>query len=229
MHGPGAGDAALVCDCSNRMRPPRCSPRASQSSVCELGEAEHLAQQRLAAGGVGDQGAHAPRSPGGRTRAGTSRLSGRSAARRGGRTPPSSWRMPSGSANSSRPGSRCGRRLPSPLSRSCQKSSASSEATRWTMREIIPAPARPGAAPGVLEERDVGAGRAVLVGVEEVVDAGVVLVDRLLDQPQAEHAGVEVDVAARVAGDQGDVVDAVDRIHGVRCSSLAPPVVGLAC
>ena len=66
---------------------------------------------------------------------------------------------------------------------------------------------------GVLEERDVGAGGAVLVGVEEVVDAGVVLVDGLLDQPQAQHARVEVDVAGRVAGDQGDVVDAVDRIH----------------
>ena len=54
----------------------------------------------------------------------------------------------------------------------------------------------------VLEERDVGARRALLVGVEEVVDARVVLVDGLLDEPEAEHAHVEVDVLARVPGDQ---------------------------
>ena len=38
----------------------------------------------------------------------------------------------------------------------------------------------------VLEERDVRAGRASLIGVEEVVDGRVVLVDGLLDQPQPE-------------------------------------------
>ncbi len=81
------------------------------------------------------------------------------------------------------------------------------------MREIMPGAGAAGLRAGVLEERDVRAGRAVLVGVEEVVDARVVLVDRLLDQPQTEHARVEVDVAASVAGDQGDVVDAVDRAH----------------
>ena len=37
---------------------------------------------------------------------------------------------------------------------------------------------------GELEEGEVGAGAALLVGVEEVVDARLVLVDRLLDQPQ---------------------------------------------
>ena len=47
----------------------------------------------------------------------------------------------------------------------------------------------------VLEEGDVGAGVALLVRVEEVVDGRVVLVDRLLHQPQAERARVVVDVA----------------------------------
>ena len=61
----------------------------------------------------------------------------------------------------------------------------------------------------VLEEGQVGAGVPLLVRVEEVVDGRVVLVDRLLDQPQAENAGVEVDIPRRVAGDAGDVVDAV--------------------
>ena len=53
-------------------------------------------------------------------------------------------------------------------------------------------------------------GLAALVGVEQVVDGRVVLVDRLLDDPEAEHAHVEVDVPRRVAGDAGDVVDALE-------------------
>ena len=78
----------------------------------------------------------------------------------------------------------------------------------------------PGARPAaprarVLEEGDVGARAALLVGVEEVVDGRVVLVDRLLDQPQAEHARVEVDVPRRVARDQRDVVDALERMSVV--------------
>src|SRR5579884_226170 len=66
----------------------------------------------------------------------------------------------------------------------------------------------------VLEEREVGARPGVLVAVEEVVDAGVVLVDGLGGQPQAEHAGVEVEIAPRVAGDGADVVDAFE-LHGL--------------
>ena len=68
-----------------------------------------------------------------------------------------------------------------------------------------------------LEEGDVGAGAALLVGIEEVVDARLVLVDGLLDHPQAERAGVEVDVALRVAGDRGDVVDSLE-LHVVSCA-----------
>ena len=59
----------------------------------------------------------------------------------------------------------------------------------------------------VLEERDVGAGAAVLVGVEQVVDGRVVLVHRLLHEPQPERARVELDVRRRVARDARDVVD----------------------
>jgi hypothetical protein len=62
----------------------------------------------------------------------------------------------------------------------------------------------------VLEEGQIAAGAALLVGVEEVVDGRVVLVDGLLDEPQAEHADVEVDVAWGVSGDAGDVVDALE-------------------
>jgi hypothetical protein len=62
----------------------------------------------------------------------------------------------------------------------------------------------------VLEEGQVGARRALLVGVEEVVDGRVVLVDGLLDEPQPEDPDVELDVRGRVARDRGDVVDAFE-------------------
>nr|WP_230316130.1 hypothetical protein [Conexibacter sp. W3-3-2] len=67
---------------------------------------------------------------------------------------------------------------------------------------------------GVLEERHVAAGPAVLGGVEEMVDGRVVLVDGLGDEPQAEDARVEVDVPGGVTGDGADVVDALE-LHGV--------------
>ena len=70
---------------------------------------------------------------------------------------------------------------------------------------------RPGAGPPhrqarVLEEREVRARVPGLVGVEEVVDGRVVLVDRLLHHPQAENARIEVDVRLRLSGDRGDVM-----------------------
>ena len=83
------------------------------------------------------------------------------------------------------------------------------EPTRQTTVCTMPLPARPFAAPGILEERDVGARVALLVGVEEVVDGRVVLVDGLLHEPQPQHAGVVLDVLRRVARDAGDVMDSL--------------------
>ena len=65
----------------------------------------------------------------------------------------------------------------------------------------------------VFEEGDVGARVALLVGVEEVVDGRVVLVDRLLHHAQAQHSRVEVDVSRRVPSDRRDVVDSFE-LHG---------------
>ena len=56
-------------------------------------------------------------------------------------------------------------------------------------------PARRGMLPR--EEGQDRAGPARLVAVIEVVGAGIVEVDGLLDEPKAERAGVEVEVAAR--------------------------------
>ncbi len=61
--------------------------------------------------------------------------------------------------------------------------------------------------PRILEERQVGAGASALIRVEEVVHGGVVLVDGLLHEAQAQDARVEVDVTRRVTGDAGDVMD----------------------
>src|SRR3954465_6866375 len=72
----------------------------------------------------------------------------------------------------------------------------------------------------VFKEGDVGPRITGLVRVEQVVDGRVVLVDRLLDEPQAEHPRVEVDVARSVAGDARDVVDAVE-LHATPASRNA--------
>ena len=49
-----------------------------------------------------------------------------------------------------------------------------------------------------IEEGEVGAGRGDAVTVEQVIGGGVVLVDRLLDQPHAQRLGVEFDVLLRL-------------------------------
>jgi hypothetical protein len=61
--------------------------------------------------------------------------------------------------------------------------------------------------PRVLEERDVRPGAALLVCIEEVIDGRVILVDGLLHHAQPEHPDVELDIAGRIAGYRGDVVD----------------------
>src|SRR4029077_18057655 len=63
---------------------------------------------------------------------------------------------------------------------------------------------------GVLEEGQIGAGVALFVGEEQVVDGGIVLVDRLFHQAESHDPGVEVDVLLGVAGDRGDVVNALE-------------------
>jgi hypothetical protein len=73
-----------------------------------------------------------------------------------------------------------------------------------------PAPLRP----RILEECDVRSGRALLVGIEQVVDGRIVLVHGLLHQPQAEDAGVEVDVSGSVPRDRRHVVDSF-QAHGL--------------
>lgn len=82
-----------------------------------------------------------------------------------------------------------------------------SDAIRDSMDHARARPA--GGGTRVLEEGQVGPRAPRLVAVEEMVDAGVILVDGLLDQAQPEHAGVEVYVPRRVARDGGDVMQSI--------------------
>src|SRR5207245_5293634 len=68
----------------------------------------------------------------------------------------------------------------------------------------------------ILEEREVSARAAFLIRIEEVIDGGVVLVDGLLDQPEAHDAGVEQDIPGGVCRDRADVMDSVQRLHLVQ-------------
>jgi hypothetical protein len=58
------------------------------------------------------------------------------------------------------------------------------------------------------EEGEDGAGMAGLVTVVEMVGAGIVKIDRLLDEPQAQRSGVKVEVSQRITGNCGDMMDA---------------------
>ena len=65
------------------------------------------------------------------------------------------------------------------------------------------------------EEGEDGARVALLVSEIEVVSARVVEIHGLFHQAQAQYAGVEVEIALRIARDGCDVVDAVDGVfHG---------------
>ncbi len=60
---------------------------------------------------------------------------------------------------------------------------------------------------GPLEEGDHGACTPRFIGEVQVVAARIVKVDRRFDESKTENAGVEVDRALRVAGNEGDVME----------------------
>jgi hypothetical protein len=78
-------------------------------------------------------------------------------------------------------------------------------------RETVPHPRRRHLRPR--KEREVGAGPAFGVGIEEMVGTGIVLIDALLDEAHAEDAGVEVEILLRRTGDGGDVMQPVHAAH----------------
>src|SRR3954464_13906493 len=77
----------------------------------------------------------------------------------------------------------------------------------------VPDPRPPRSRARELEPREDRTWRARLVAEVEVVRLGLIEVDRLLDEPQPQHIGVELDVPLSVAGDHGDVVKALE-VHG---------------
>ncbi len=71
------------------------------------------------------------------------------------------------------------------------------------------------------EEGQDRAGRGIHIAEIEVIGAGIVEIDGLLDEAQAEHPSIEVEIAARRARDGGDVMKAVD-LHGKLLRVLDP-------
>ena len=190
---------------------PQPAPRLP-AALADRRHLEHLAHERAARVGVGGVGLHAVEALQGVLR----RDFGRVARQRrvvgvDDREPVA--RGPRGRRTRARLRARS-LSTPSPARRRSQKSSAASSPTRQTIVCTLPAPARPCGRPAVLEEADVVAVGGLLVPVEDVVGRLVGLVDGLLDDPQPEHADVEVGVAGSVGGDAGDVVDALEP-HGV--------------
>ena len=64
-----------------------------------------------------------------------------------------------------------------------------------------------------VEEGEIGAGSRFPVGIEEMIGADIVLIDRLFHEPHAEHAGIEGVVARRIGRDGGEMVNAFE-LHG---------------
>jgi hypothetical protein len=73
------------------------------------------------------------------------------------------------------------------------------------------------------EERDQAAGTSLCIAIVEMVCGGVVEVDGLLHQPQAEDPRIEVHVLLRVASDGADVMNAVYRVHVTKSSEERLP------
>ena len=190
--------------CSYSIHPPRRCPRVSQRvpEACSI----ESGCSRSAWLRSGDEAyARTPAKPWMACSAGMSSASATSGSS-GTSSTRSSSPMPSGSFEPSARSSARTTATPSAPRRSAQKPSAAADADAED--DGVDHPVAGAAATGarVLEERQVVARRSLLVAVEEVVDGRVVLVDGLLHQAHADHARVEVDVPAGVAGDGRDVV-----------------------
>ncbi len=71
------------------------------------------------------------------------------------------------------------------------------------------------------EKSQVGPWVTLGVGVEEMISAGIILVDASLHQPHPEHAGVEIEILLRGSGDGGDVMKPSDRLQCHTFAQLA--------
>src|SRR5262249_39766471 len=71
------------------------------------------------------------------------------------------------------------------------------------------------------KERENRARMSRLVSVIEMIGAGIVEVDRVLDQSKADNLRVEVDICLRIDGDRRHVVNAANSLnHGVHLGSV---------
>ncbi len=63
------------------------------------------------------------------------------------------------------------------------------------------------------EKSQIGSGVAFGVGVEQMVGAGIILVDALFDETHPEDAGVEIEILLRGTSDGSDVMKTGDFFH----------------
>jgi hypothetical protein len=76
-----------------------------------------------------------------------------------------------------------------------------------------------------IEERQIGAGIGLSVGVEQMIGADIVLIDGLLDQPHAEQAGIKGQILARFRGYRGQMMNPGQLHRAVltrRCATSIP-------
>ena len=169
---------------------PRRSAPPSTQPVGARGEAERLEQRRARARGrrVGAHAVEAEQRVLGRD------VGGAGGERRvGGRQASNTWRRPSGS--SKRQGVAVALRIDALVAQARGpevERRRRADAPLDRVDHAVARAAERGA--GELEEREDRAGRPGLVAEVQVVDVGLVEVDRLLHQPQPEQARVEVDV-----------------------------------
>ncbi len=51
------------------------------------------------------------------------------------------------------------------------------------------------------------------IGIEEMIRAGVILVDAFLDQPHPEHVDVEIQILLCGSGDRSNMMKSSERLH----------------
>ena len=83
---------------------------------------------------------------------------------------------------------------------------------------VVAAPLRPRPE---IEEGQIAAGRSEAVAIKEVIGRNIVLIHRLLDQPHAHDLRVETQIARRVGGDGGQMMDAGELHVDVRVGPCA--------
>ena len=67
---------------------------------------------------------------------------------------------------------------------------------------------------GPIKKGQIRTGACFAIGIEKMIGADIILIDRFLHQPHAQHLRVKLVIAARIGGDGGEVVNA-GKLHWI--------------